>query len=113
MSGWDISPDGVSAVLTEVGTELGDEDQTSGLSGHTKTLGEDIGEAAGTAASQPIATALKEFVEAYKDDLQKMTAVTSSAIGGCSAAVTAYMDGDLDMARESQNNAGDISDLDL
>ncbi|TQN30187.1 hypothetical protein FHX37_0048 [Haloactinospora alba] len=113
MSGWDISPEGVSAVLTDVGTELGDEDQTSGLSGHTKTLGEDIAEAAEVAASEPIATALEEFVDAYRDYLRKMTAITSSAISGCSTAVTAYMDGDTDMARESQSNAGDISDLDL
>ncbi|WP_046471106.1 DUF6507 family protein [Allosalinactinospora lopnorensis] len=113
MSGWDVSPEGVSSVLLSVGGHLGDEEGTEGLTAQIESFNDHVEEAAGSAASEPIGKALEESVEEYGAKMQKMAAKTSSAISGCSAAAGHYMDGNLEMAAEAQGNTGDISDLDL
>ncbi|WP_131099396.1 DUF6507 family protein [Streptomonospora litoralis] len=113
MSGWDISPEGVGSVLTSVGGYVGDEAMTEGLTGQIEDFGKHLQDAAEDAASEPIATALDEFLDHFGPKMWGMVGRTSSAIGGAGEATKAYMNGNLDMAEEAQANVGDISELDL
>ncbi|GAB3453161.1 hypothetical protein GCM10027570_32090 [Streptomonospora sediminis] len=113
MSGWDISAEGVSSVLSTVGGHVGDEEMTEGLTGEIDTFGNHVQSAGEQAASEPIGLALEEFVDHIRPKLWGMVGRTASAISGCGEATSAYMNGDLEMAAEAQGGAGDISDLDL
>lgn len=59
MSAWNIQSGPVGAVLTTVNGHLGDQDGTSGLTGHVKDLGDAVVSAAETCAdSLPVSIAL-------------------------------------------------------
>ncbi|GAA3759923.1 DUF6507 family protein [Salinactinospora qingdaonensis] len=113
MSGWDIQAGEVSSIMTEVNEQLGGSDGEGGLVALIDTFAGHVETAAGEAGSGPITLALTEFAEEYESTLKSMVAKGSSAVVGCSNATKAYLDGDLEMAAEAQQNAGDISDLDL
>lgn len=113
MSGWDIDPEGVGAVLRKVFDHTGGEDGEGGLVGTLTTMGEHLDYAAQCSKSFPVITALAEFADHYRGPLENMVAKTSSAIDGCGTATRAYMNGNLEMAAEAQNNAGTITDPDL
>ncbi|SKA10393.1 hypothetical protein SAMN02745673_02468 [Marinactinospora thermotolerans DSM 45154] len=113
MSGWDIQAPAVGTVMTTVGGYVGGEDGEGGLVAAIDALGTHVEEAGTAADSGPIGTALAEFLEEYGTTLQGMVAKTASAITGCTDATTAYLDGNLEMAAEAQNNAGVVTDLDL
>ena len=105
MSSWDINTESVFATLSYVGEKVGGEDGTGGLVAKTVTVEEKFTYAQQCAASQPISAALKEFGEACSPDLQMMVARGSSCVTGCSDAVEAYINGDLEMASRAQEGA--------
>ncbi|MUL42637.1 hypothetical protein FZ103_15900 [Streptomonospora sp. PA3] len=113
MSTWDISPEGVSSVLTAVGGHVGDEAMTEGLTGQIDDFSTHVVSASEQAASEPIGQALDEFAGHFGPRMWTMVARTASAISGCSEATTAYVNGNLEMAAEAQGNAGEVPDLDL
>jgi hypothetical protein len=111
--GWDIDTVTVNGILQSVGTHAGGEDGSGGLAGMLTSFNGHI-EAAGTAAaSNPIGTALVEFVTHYSDDLSGMVTKTGSAIKGCVDACGFYLDGDYTMAADAQSEAGTLENLDL
>ncbi|CAM3765742.1 DUF6507 family protein [Nocardiopsis rhodophaea] len=113
MSGWDIDPEGVGAVLNKVYSHTGGEDGEGGLVGTLTSMGKHLEYAGECAKSFPVNYALAEFAEHYGPQLNNMVAKTASAIDGCSTATRAYMNGNLEMAAEAQNNAGTVTDPDL
>ncbi|MBB6173853.1 hypothetical protein HNR23_003913 [Nocardiopsis mwathae] len=110
MSSWDINPDGVGGVLKSVSGHLGDEAGTEGLTGEITAVGKNMETAAAKAASEPIGIALRGFFGFCSADMGAMAAKTASAVNGCSGAVVAYMNGNLEMAAEAQANAGFVED---
>ncbi|CAM3753199.1 DUF6507 family protein [Nocardiopsis rhodophaea] len=110
MSGWDINPEGVGGVLQTVSGHLGDEEGTEGLTSDIKSFGNHIETAAVKSDSGPIGTALHGFFDKYSEEMRAMASKTASAINGCGNAVSAYMDGNLEMAAEAQSNAGTVED---
>ena len=87
MPSWDIEPSGVSSVVTTVAghvTAEGGGQKT--LQQHVTDFGNHIQDAGEGAASEPIAIALKEFIEHYAPTIKGMGTKTASCITG---AVTA------------------------
>lgn len=113
MSGWDIQPQSVFEILRSISDQVGGEDGTGGLVAKIENNNEKISYANSCAASEPIGTALQEFQDEYSVDLNEMVAIGGRCVTGCSDAVNAYLEGDLEMAEKAQSNAGDISGLDL
>jgi hypothetical protein len=111
MSGWNIQTQQVGAVLTAVNGHLGDQEGTSGLTGHVRDLGEALVAAAETCAdSMPVSAALNGFLGYVAPDCRTMIDKTGSAITGCADAANHYRDGALEMAAEAQANAGVLFD---
>ncbi|WP_053617943.1 DUF6507 family protein [Nocardiopsis sp. NRRL B-16309] len=111
MSAWNIQPGPVGAVLAAVNGHLGDQEGTSGLTGHVRDLGDAVVAASETCAdSLPVSIALNGFLEHCSPDCRSMIEKTASAITGCSDATNHYRDGALDMAAEAQANAGVLFD---
>ncbi|RCV48340.1 DUF6507 family protein [Marinitenerispora sediminis] len=108
MSGWDIDAPAVGTVMTTVGGYVQGDDGTGGLVGKITTFAGNVENAGAQAASGPISTALGEFVEEYAGKLQSMVLKSASAVGGCTEATMAYLDGDLEMAATAQEGAGRI-----
>ncbi|WP_017621865.1 DUF6507 family protein, partial [Nocardiopsis gilva] len=79
MSGWDIDPEGVGAVLHKVADRAGGEDGEGGLVATLKSMGEHLDYAGKCAKSFPVNTALGEFVEHYRPQLNNMVAKTARA----------------------------------
>ncbi|WP_304452821.1 DUF6507 family protein [Nocardiopsis sp. YSL2] len=111
MSAWNIQSGPVGAVLTTVNGHLGDQDGTSGLTGHVRDLGDAVVAASEACAdSLPVSVALNGFLEHYSPDCRAMIEKTASAITGCSEATNHYLAGALEMAAEAQANAGAVFD---
>ena len=109
MASWDIDPPGVSKVVTTVGGHVVGPDGKggSGLAKEIKDFGTHVGNAAESAASMPVGTALKEFVEHYSKNLKAMADKTGSCASGAVEATKAYINGDHEMALEAQQKAVD------
>ncbi|ASU61088.1 DUF6507 family protein [Nocardiopsis dassonvillei] len=108
MSAWNIQPSEVSAILTSVSGQVGDEEGTEGLTSHMSSLETHLNEASSGAASDPIGMALAEFADHYFGEIGDMVSISSSAVTGASDATLYYVNGNLEMAAESQANAGKI-----
>ncbi|GAB2834445.1 hypothetical protein GCM10027176_43510 [Actinoallomurus bryophytorum] len=104
--GWDIDPPGVKSVVTKVAGHVTDgHGGGETLEHHLKDFGDHLENAGNSAASAPIGTALKEFVEHYTPTLKGMATKTGSCIKGAVDATKAYIQGDLEMAAEAQKKA--------
>jgi hypothetical protein len=104
--GWNIDPAGVKSVVTKVAGHVTDgHGGGDTLESHAKDLADHIGEAGTSAASNPIGTALKEFVEHYAPTLKGMATKTGNCIQGAVDATKHYIQGDLEMAADAQKNA--------
>lgn len=105
-NGWDIKPPGVKSVVTKVGGHVTDgHGGGDTLEHHLNDFGDHLQNAGDAAASGPIGTALKEFVDHYGPGLQGMVTKTGSCIQGAVDATKAYIQGDLEMAAEAQKKA--------
>ncbi|GAA2944648.1 DUF6507 family protein [Streptomyces griseoincarnatus] len=119
MTGWDISPSGVSGVLKETAKAA------EGLSNTGKALQESMPSAAKSAGTiqqggversgvqGPVGAALGEFFTAYQEKLMYVAVRTSNSLNGAAGATNAYVKGDLDMAARAQANALKEPKIDL
>ncbi len=119
MTGWDISPSGVSGVLKETAKAA------EGLSNTGKALQESMPSAAKSAGTiqqggversgvqGPVGAALGEFFTAYQEKLMYVAVRTSNSLNGAAGATNAYIKGDLDMAARAQANALKEPKIDL
>jgi hypothetical protein len=106
MSSWDIDPAGVKSVVTKVGGHVTDgHGGGDTLEHHFKDFGDHMQNAAEGAASGPIGTALKEFVDHYSPALKSMASKTGSCVQGAVEATKDYIQGDLEMAAQAQKKA--------
>lgn len=106
MSKWNIQPTGVGEVLTNVADHLGEEGGDEGLIGSMTATEEILTSLSEEAGSAPVSMALSEFAEHVFGLMGDMASLTVSAVTGASEATTHYVNGDLEMAAESQENAG-------
>ncbi|MFI6577041.1 DUF6507 family protein [Nocardiopsis sp. NPDC050513] len=106
MSSWDITPQDVGSVLSATAAHLGEEGGTDGLLGEVDRLETDITLASGHINSAPISIALGEFAEHHFGLMGDMLSLTANALEQTSEATTAYVEGNREMALESQRNAG-------
>ncbi|MEU2991265.1 DUF6507 family protein [Streptomyces griseoincarnatus] len=119
MTGWDISPSGVSGVLKETAKAA------EGLSNTGKALQESMPSAAKSAGTiqqggversgvqGPVGAALGEFFTAFQEKLMYVAVRTSNSLNGAAGATNAYVKGDLDMAARAQANALKEPKIDL
>ncbi|MFW6640711.1 DUF6507 family protein [Nocardiopsis algeriensis] len=106
MSTWDIQPAEVGGVLKTVAGHLGEQGSGEGLVGVMEKIQDDI-ETMGTYTDSPIVNmALGEFASHYFPIMKGMASLTISAVTGASQATTHYMNGNLEMAEDAQENAG-------
>jgi hypothetical protein len=108
MSGWNIQPAEVGAVLTSVAGYIGEEGGGDGLVGAMTSAENLITAINEEANSTPVSVALGEFAEHNFGLMGDMAGLTVSAVTGASEATTHYFNGNLDMAAEAQENAGVI-----
>jgi hypothetical protein len=99
VSMWDIQPDGIRAVLSQVGVHAED------LAAAAKSFGTDIESAANATASTVIITSLTEFATAQARALGRLGDLVQSAENGAVAATNAYLEGDDRMAENAQRAA--------
>lgn len=100
--GWNIDPDGVAVVLSQVGRHVtGD----NGLIEEAKKFGTHTLGAAKASQSQLISKALSEYFEGYSKTLTGMGNKTGRCISGAVTATKAYLAADLEMAAAAQRNA--------
>ena len=110
MSAWDISPQEVGSVLSATASHIGEEGGSDGLLGEMNRLESDITSVNSHINSTPITIALGEFAEHYFGLMGDMLSLTSNALEQTSEATTAYVEGNNEMALESQRNAGNVPD---
>ncbi|OOC56647.1 MULTISPECIES: DUF6507 family protein [Nocardiopsis] len=106
MSKWNIQPSDVGGVLTAVAAHIGEEGGSEGLVGAMTAVEELVTEISTEANSAPVSVALGEFAQHNFDLMGDMASLTVSAVSGASEATTQYVNGNLDMAAEAQENAG-------
>ncbi|MEV5442159.1 DUF6507 family protein [Streptomyces sp. NPDC052644] len=132
MTWWDIKPQGVQAQLQATGTKAGS------LEAALRALISDVqaaGQAAGTAvpgsasetkvpgpwasgpsvtvkATGPVAAALAEYLQVRGKDFTSMANRVQAAVLGAAKATQAYVEGDLETAKEAQAAARSVR-LDL
>ncbi|QUX28727.1 hypothetical protein KGD83_26545 [Nocardiopsis akebiae] len=106
MTGWNIQPAEVGAVLTSVAGYIGEEGGDDGLVGAMTSAESLITAVSEEADSTPVSVALGEFAEHNFGLMGDMAGLTVSAVTGASEATTHYFNGNLDMAAEAQENAG-------
>jgi hypothetical protein len=107
---WDVKPEQVGAVLSETAEHIGEEGGGDGLLNHMNKLETRVTALNNHINSPPIGIALGEFAEHYFAMAGGMLSLTASAVQGTSEATTFYMEGDREMAAESQSTAGTIPD---
>lgn len=106
MQNWNIQVPEVNGVLQNVSGLIGDEEGTTGLSGNYLDLAsslEDVGSAAG---SVPISLALGEFGAHFLGIVEEMLSLSAGATAGAGEATMHYVNGNLEMAENAQDNAG-------
>ncbi|UGQ15040.1 DUF6507 family protein [Yinghuangia sp. ASG 101] len=118
MSGWDIDPLGVQEVLNTT-IEAAEEIETWGeaYSGHLESAAYSAGtlDFGGEEAPEvgPVGDALARFAENTQEDVAYVAARAGASIQGAYDATVAYIEGDLDMAAQSQSKALEAPDVDL
>lgn len=107
MSAYDIDPPGVASVVTKVAGHVAGEGGTGGggLVKQLENFGTHVGQAATAASSQPVGTALQEYVEYTTPGLRGMVSKAGACITGAVEATKAYINGDMEMLAEAQRNA--------
>ncbi|MFD6096008.1 DUF6507 family protein [Nocardiopsis flavescens] len=108
MSQWNIQPAAVGGVLQSVAGHLGEEGSGEGLVGVMESVEEHLMDCGEYAKSGIIGMALGEFAGHYFGIMGDIAGLTMAAVTGASEATTHYMNGNLEMAEESQANAGVI-----
>ncbi len=108
MSQWDIQPAAVGGVLQSVAGHLGEEGEGEGLVGVMESVEEHLVDCGEYAKSGIIGMALGEFAGHYFGIMGDIAGLTMAAVTRTSEAVIHYNDGNLEMAEESQANAGVI-----
>ncbi|MEV7205918.1 MULTISPECIES: DUF6507 family protein [unclassified Streptomyces] len=116
MPGWDISPTGVGAVVSNVGDVMQVLDemvqaysadvQGAATSAGTLAPGGAGGEHRGQTGL--VAAALAEFIEGTAEELQFVGVRVGRSVNGAVEAATAYQDGDLEMAAELQRRSAGL-----
>ncbi|WP_433698641.1 DUF6507 family protein [Nocardiopsis sp. CA-288880] len=106
MSAWNILPSEVGGVLSTVAGHIGEEGGSEGLVGSMTSTETLLTSISGEANSAPVSMALGEFAEYNFGLMGDMAGVTVSAVTGASEATTHYVNGNLEMAAEAQQNAG-------
>lgn len=118
MSGWDIDPVGVQAVLEKTvefakkiepwGKDYAAHLQSSATSAGTLYMGTGERPQAGL-----VGAALAEFAEKTQTDLATVAARAGASLTGASEATKAYLNGDLEMAAEAQREALKTPKIDM
>jgi hypothetical protein len=114
--GWDIDTGGVRGVLVKTGNVADD------IEGQAKSYGENLLSAiksAGTLSmgcgpkpeGGPVGAALVEFEQKTENDIKYVAARAGKSIKGAVSATTAYVEGDLGMAADAQQQALKAPDL--
>ncbi|HIY41501.1 MAG TPA: hypothetical protein H9836_10270 [Candidatus Nocardiopsis merdipullorum] len=105
MTNWNVQPQEVGNVLSETAAHIGEEGG-DGLLGEMDQLESRITSVNDHINSTPITIAIGEFSEHYFGLIGDMLSLTSNALQETSNAVTHYVNGQEEMALESQENAG-------
>ncbi|WP_392752363.1 DUF6507 family protein [Streptomyces sp. LN590] len=122
MTGWDLKPQGIQGVLKTTGETAGKLESyaksygkhlTSAATSAGTITAEDGGEGGEKAGGGLVALALSQYAEHATTDLKFIAARAGKSLTGAVDATTAYLNGDLEMAAESQRKALGIPDLDL
>ncbi|MFE7793448.1 DUF6507 family protein [Streptomyces sp. NPDC057460] len=122
MTGWDLKPQGIQGVLKTTGETAGKIESyaksygkhlTSAATSAGTITAEDGGEGGEKAGGGLVALALSQYAEHATTDLKYIAARAGKSLTGAVDATTAYLNGDLEMAAESQRKALGIPDLDL
>ncbi|XKK37198.1 DUF6507 family protein [Nocardiopsis sp. ARC36] len=108
MSAWNILPSEVGGVLTTVAGHIGEEGGSEGLVGSMTSTEALLTSISGEANSTPVSMALGEFAEHNFGLMGDMAGVAVSAVTNTSLAVQYYVDGNLQMATDTQRDAGVI-----
>ena len=87
---------------------VGEEGGGDGLIGGMERLETNLTDASEHAASPVVSMALGEFADHFFGVTGDMVRLTGSAIEGAGEATNHYNNGNLEMAEESQANAGEI-----
>jgi hypothetical protein len=106
MSAWDITPQEVGSVLSTTAGYIGEEGGSEGLLGEMTSLESTITNLNSYVNSAPISVSLGEFANHYFGLMGDMLSLTANALERTSEATTAYVEGNNEMALESQRNAG-------
>lgn len=106
MTNWNVQPQEVGTVLSETAAYIGEEGGSDGLLGEMDRLQGRITSVNSHINSTPITISIGEFSEHYFGLLGDMLSLTSNAVRQTSNAVTHYVNGQEEMALESQENAG-------
>lgn len=107
MTSWDIDPAGVGGVLKKT------QSVAKGFQTHLTSIGSAMKTAAPNSSSSLVAGALSTFAEELRPEIESVVNLTGSAITGCSKAVQAYAEGNLEMAAQAQQNASSIRTPDM
>lgn len=106
MTYYDIKASGVDSVVSKVGALLvGEGGESGGLVKRLEDFGTHVGQAGAAAASMPVGTALKEYVEYTTPGLKGMVTKGGACINGAVVATKAFVNGDLEMLVEAQRAA--------
>ena len=106
MTNWNVQPQEVGTVLSETAAYIGEEGGGDGLLGEMSRLESRVTSVNNHINSTPITIAIGEFSEHYFGLMGDMLSLTANAVQETSNAVTQYMNGQEEMALESQENAG-------
>lgn len=106
MTNWNVQPQEVGTVLSETAAYIGEEGGSDGLLGEMSRLESRVTSVNNHINSTPITIAIGEFSEHYFGLMGDMLSLTANAVQETSNAVTQYMNGQEEMALESQEKAG-------
>ncbi|MFI0482192.1 DUF6507 family protein [Actinomadura sp. 9N215] len=106
MTNYDIKASGVGSVVSKIGAQLaGEGGDGGGLVKQLENFGTHVGQAGTAAASMPVGTALKEYVEYTTPGLKGMVTKGGACITGAVNATKAFINGDMEMLAEAQRAA--------
>ncbi|GAA1459580.1 DUF6507 family protein [Nocardiopsis exhalans] len=113
MSSWDIDPVGISIALTNVQTDLGAGEEGGGLSESAGRVDDQLDRALMTAKSALVEVELMRFMNQVQTQTSNIFLHGLSCVTAAGEATQLYIDGDQEMALESQKTAGNIENLGL
>jgi Family of unknown function (DUF6507) len=102
VSRYDIDPIGVQSVLSKVEPHLHD------LQTAAKGVQTGLNDAAVAASSKVVAGALSDFAQARAPELISAGQAAADAVSGTAQAVLAYVEGDLKMMHNAQQQAAPV-----